>query len=117
MAAEAPRTRKDSLQELLSDADIARRVDQIKALAHPVRLKMVDVIYDCGGEICVCEFMEVFDLSQPTISHHLKVLREAGFIASRREGTFVHHRVAPAAFDRLAALMNRFTTIRDHVSA
>ena len=117
MAADPSCVCESSSNEPLSDTDIERRVDQIKALAHPVRLKMVDVIYDRGGEICVCEFMEVFDLSQPTISHHLKVLRDAGLITSRREGTFVHHRVVPAAFDRLAVLMDRFSTIRERIPA
>ncbi|NBC15914.1 MAG: metalloregulator ArsR/SmtB family transcription factor [Bacteroidetes bacterium] len=96
----------------LPESEVDRRVDQLKAMAHPVRLQMVDLIYHNGGEICVCEFMDVFDLSQPTISHHLKVLREAGLIMSRREGTFVYHQVVPGSFVALRELMQRFGTIR-----
>lgn len=84
---------------------------QLKALAHPVRLRMVDLIHAHGGGICVCEFEHHFDLKQPTISHHLKILREAGLIRSRQEGSWVHHFVEPATFRRLRALMERFTSV------
>ena len=97
----------------LPDSTIENRVDQLKALASPVRLQMVDLIYYGGGEICVCDLQENFDLSQPTISHHLKVLREAGLIQSRQEGTFVYHRVDASAFADLSALMDRLSTVRD----
>ncbi len=101
-----------SPEEMLSESTIDTRADQLKALASPVRLRMVDLIYHGGGEICVCEFMDHFDLSQPTISHHLKVLREAGLIQSRQEGTMVRHRVDETAFTALATLMDRFSTVR-----
>lgn len=94
----------------LSDAEINNRADQLKALSNPVRLRMVDLIFHGGGEICVCEFMDHFDLSQPTISHHLKALRNAGLIESRKDGTFVYHRVNESAFSKLAALMNQVST-------
>ena len=74
---------------------------------------MVDLMYKEGGEICVCELMEDFDLSQPTISHHLKVLREAGLICSRKEGTYVYYRVDETAFTGLAALMDRLSAFRE----
>jgi ArsR family transcriptional regulator len=102
-----------SPDERLSETTIEHRADQLKALANPVRLRMVDLIYHGGGEICVCEFMDHFDLSQPTISHHLKVLREAGLIQSRKEGTMVRHRVDETAFTALSTLMDRFSTVRE----
>jgi len=102
-----------SPEEPLPDSTIDNRVDQLKALANPVRLRMVDLIYHEGGEICVCEFMDHFDLSQPTISHHLKVLREAGLLHRRKEGTLVRHRVDETAFTALSTLMDRFSTVRD----
>jgi ArsR family transcriptional regulator len=61
--------------------------------------------------------MDHFDLSQPTISHHLKVLREAGLIKSRQEGTYVYHRVDRQAFTGLAALMDRLRTVREPVTS
>lgn len=102
-----------SPEETLAESTIETRADQLKALANPVRLRMVDLIYHGGGEICVCEFMDHFDLSQPTISHHLKVLREAGLIHSRKEGTMVRHRVDETAFTALSTLMDRFSTVRE----
>jgi DNA-binding transcriptional ArsR family regulator len=57
-----------------------------KALGDPVRLQLVDVLRKHAGKVCVCELVPLFDLSQPTVSHHLKVLREAGIVGSEREG-------------------------------
>jgi len=77
-----------------------------KALGDPVRLRLVSLIgARLGGEVCVCDLTSAFDLSQPTISHHLKVLREAGLIESERRGTWVYYRLVPAALERMAALL------------
>jgi ArsR family transcriptional regulator len=59
-----------------------------------------------GGEVCVCDLTEAFDLTQPTISHHLRVLREAGIITSDRRGTWVYYRLLPATLERIAALLS-----------
>lgn len=77
----------------------------LKALAHPVRLRMVEMLAEGGGELCVCHFGEDFDLAQPTISHHLKRLRDAGLVDSRKDGTWVHHRLRREALARLAGLL------------
>jgi ArsR family transcriptional regulator len=77
-----------------------------KALGDPVRLRLVSLIgARQGGEVCVCDLTSAFDLTQPTISHHLKVLREAGLIDSERRGTWVYYRLVPAALDRMAAML------------
>jgi len=77
-----------------------------KALADPVRLRLVSLIgAHQGREVCVCELTEAFDLTQPTISHHLKVLREAGIIDSERRGTWVYYWLVAAALERMAALL------------
>jgi len=77
-----------------------------KALGDPVRLRLLSLVAAHeGGEACVCDISGSFDLSQPTISHHLKVLREAGLLESQRRGTWVYHRVAPAAVARLALVL------------
>src|SRR6266487_1858635 len=57
-----------------------------KALGDPVRMQLVDVLRKHAGKACVCELVPLFDLSQPTVSHHLKVLRDAGIVASERRG-------------------------------
>jgi ArsR family transcriptional regulator, arsenate/arsenite/antimonite-responsive transcriptional repressor len=78
-----------------------------RALGDPVRLRLVSLIgAHQGGEICVCDLTSAFNLTQPTISHHLKVLREAGIIDSERRGTWVYYRLVPAALDRMAALLS-----------
>ncbi len=79
-----------------------------KALGDPVRIRLLSMIASRdGGEICVCDLTPAFDLSQPTISHHLKLLRQAGLIESERRGTWVYYRLLPATTDRLAALLTR----------
>lgn len=78
-----------------------------KALGDPVRLRLMSMIASRGegGEVCVCELTPAFDLSQPTISHHLKLLRQAGLIDCERRGTWVYYWVLPGVLDRLAAFL------------
>lgn len=82
----------------MSAAEAGTIADRLKALANPVRVQMVDLIRSRGGDLCVCEIEAHFDLAQPTISHHLKVLREADLLESRREGAMVFHAVREEAF-------------------
>jgi ArsR family transcriptional regulator, arsenate/arsenite/antimonite-responsive transcriptional repressor len=72
-----------------------------KALADPVRVQLVDVLRRHAGKVCVCELVPLFDLSQPTVSHHLKVLREAGIVASEKQGLWAYYYVLPEALDDL----------------
>ena len=67
-------------------AQAERTAIAAKALGDPVRLQLVDVLRKHAGKVCVCELVPLFDLSQPTVSHHLKVLREAGIVGSERQG-------------------------------
>jgi ArsR family transcriptional regulator len=77
-----------------------------KALGDPVRLRLLSMIASRqGGEVCVCEMTPAFELSQPTISHHLKLLRQAGLIDCERRGTWVYYWVLPGVLDRLAAVL------------
>ena len=91
------------------DEDAAAGLAQVfKALGDPVRLRLVSLIgAHKGGEVCVCDLTEAFDLTQPTISHHLKVLKDAGLIDSQRRGTWVYYRLVPAALERMAALLSQ----------
>lgn len=73
-----------------------------KAIADPVRLQLVDVLRRHAGKVCVCELVPLFDLSQPTVSHHLKVLRDAGIVDSERQGLWAYYYVVPDALDELA---------------
>jgi ArsR family transcriptional regulator len=68
-----------------------------KALGDPIRLQLVDVLRKHAGKVCVCELVPLFDLSQPTVSHHLKVLRQAGIVESERQGLWAYYYVIPDA--------------------
>jgi ArsR family transcriptional regulator len=77
-----------------------------KAMGDPVRLRLLSLIAShAGGEACVCDLSGVFELSGPTISHHLKVLREAGLIFGERRGTWVYYRVHPEVLANLSAVL------------
>lgn len=92
----------------VDEAQAAELAPLFKALGDPVRLRLLSMIASrAGGEVCVCDLTPAFDLSQPTISHHLKLLRQAGLIDCERRGTWVHYRLVPETTDRLAALLTR----------
>jgi len=93
----------------LTEPQLEAYVTILKALGHPVRLRMVDLIHRQGGELCVCEFENHFDLTQPTISHHLKILRQAGVIRSRQDGSWVRHFIEPGPFARIQQLTGVFS--------
>jgi ArsR family transcriptional regulator len=85
----------------------ARRMAEVaKALGDPVRLQLVDVLRKHAGKVCVCELVPLFDLSQPTVSHHLKVLRQAGIVGSEREGLWAYYYVIPDALKELSAWLS-----------
>jgi ArsR family transcriptional regulator len=73
-----------------------------KALGDPIRVQLVDVLRKHAGKVCVCELVPLFDLSQPTVSHHLKVLRDAGLVDSERRGLWAYYFVLPDALEELA---------------
>ena len=73
---------------------------RFKALADPTRVAIVNSL-SAASEVCVCNLTATFDLSQPTISHHLKILREAGLVDSTRRGTWAYYRLVPEAIDGL----------------
>jgi ArsR family transcriptional regulator len=94
------------VREPLSAEQAVELARLFKAMGDPVRLRLLSLIAShAGGEACVCDLTGVFDLTGPTISHHLKVLREAGLISGERRGTWVYYRVHPEALGRLSAVL------------
>ncbi|MGW1537367.1 ArsR/SmtB family transcription factor [Streptomyces aureus] len=90
----------------LDEDQAAELAKLFKALGDPVRLRLMSMIASrAGGEVCVCDLTPAFDLSQPTISHHLKLLRQAGLIDCERRGTWVYYWALPATLDRLAVFL------------
>jgi ArsR family transcriptional regulator len=83
-----------------------RMADVAKALGDPIRLQLVDVLRKHAGKVCVCELVPLFDISQPTLSHHLKKLREAGIVDSERRGLWAYYYVLPEALQELNAWLS-----------
>ena len=93
--------------EALSDTEAVDLARGFKALGDPVRLRLLSLIAArAGGEVCVCDLTDAFTLTGPTISHHLRVLREAGLVDCQRRGTWVYYRVVPAALAALSRLLD-----------
>jgi len=88
----------------VTEAQAAQVAPMFKALGDPVRLRLASMIAG-RDEVCVCDLTPAFELSGPTISHHLKVLREAGLVDCERRGTWVFYRVLPDALRALGALL------------
>jgi ArsR family transcriptional regulator len=94
--------------EPLSAEEAAELARVFKAIADPVRLRLLSLIAShAGGEACVCDLTGAFALTGPTISHHLKVLREAGLVDSERRGTWIYYRVQPDLLAQVSAVLVR----------
>jgi ArsR family transcriptional regulator, arsenate/arsenite/antimonite-responsive transcriptional repressor len=77
-----------------------------KAIGDPIRMQLIDVLKKHAGKVCVCELVPLFELSQPTVSHHLKVLREAGLVGSERRGLWAYYYVNPDALEELSTWLS-----------
>ena len=94
-------------REPLSQSQAEQIAPLLKALADPVRLRLMSLVASHeGGEACVCDLTAGFDLAQPTISHHLKVLHQAGLLERSKRGTWVYYKARPDALADLAALIS-----------
>jgi len=90
----------------LSQAQAEQIAPLLKALADPVRLRLISLVASHpGGEACVCDLNDAFDLSQPTISHHLKVLHDAGLLDRDKRGVWAYYKIRTAALASVAALI------------
>jgi ArsR family transcriptional regulator len=93
-------------REPLSAEAATELAAMLKALSDPVRLRLLSVVAShTGGEACVCDISVGIEVSQPTVSHHLKVLRTAGLLTSERRGSWVYYRVIPEALQKLPAVL------------
>jgi ArsR family transcriptional regulator len=94
------------------DDELPDEMDVLRALAHPVRWGILQRLAAEPG-ICACDFTEFFDVSQPTISAHLKVLREAGLVTSKRIGTTICYSIAPGQLAGLGTRLTRMAATAD----
>jgi ArsR family transcriptional regulator, arsenate/arsenite/antimonite-responsive transcriptional repressor len=94
-------------REPLSSGQAEQVSTLLKALADPVRLRLMSLVLShVGGEACVCDLTDAFELSQPTISHHLKVLHDAGLLDRDKRGVWVYYRARRDALDSIATLIS-----------
>jgi len=86
--------------------DLTGHAELLKALADPHRLRIIAMLARAGDDLCVCELNDEIDVSQPTVSHHLKLLKDAGLVTSERRGTWVYYRLPDDARRRLQSLLD-----------
>jgi len=95
------------VREPLTPDAAAEIATKLKALADPVRLRLFSLVAShAGGEACVCDISGDLDVTQPTISHHLKVLRDAGLLTSERRASWVYYAVVPEVMTNLSAVLS-----------
>jgi len=94
------------VREPLGQEDAEKLAVTLKALADPARLRLLSIVAaSADQEACVCDLIEPVGLSQPTVSHHLKVLTEAGFLTRSKRGTWAYYRLVPTALEDVAAVL------------
>ena len=94
------------VREPLTAAEAEQLATTMKALADPARLRLLSIVAASeGSEACVCDLIEPVGLSQPTVSHHLKILTTAGFLTRSKRGTWAYFKLVPGALDRISQLL------------
>jgi ArsR family transcriptional regulator len=92
--------------DVLTADDAASMAIAFKALGDPTRLRLLSIVAASeGDEACVCDLTEPIGLSQPTVSHHLKILMDAGYLTRSKRGTWAYYKLVPGSLDRVAALL------------
>lgn len=99
------------MQRCCPPARVVRRsfehtAELLKAISDPYRLTILSTLAANEHEVCVCDFTDALPLNQPTVSHHLRILREAELVTSERRGTWVYYKLADDARDRLAGALD-----------
>lgn len=89
----------------VAEDDFREPAAVLKAAADPYRLTILATLAAAKDEVCVCDFTDALPLNQPTVSHHLRILREAGLVTCERRGTWVYYRLAPDAQSRLGDVL------------
>ena len=93
-------------REVISEENAVSVARAMKALADPARLRLLSMVAaHADGEACVCDLTEPLGLSQPTVSHHLKVLTEAGFLSRSKRGTWAYYRIVPGSLDVISGFL------------
>ncbi len=93
--------------ELADETDAEDLAGAFKAIGHPVRIQILEILTRQAGQVCVCDIESYFELSQPTISHHLRVLRRAALLESERRGTWIYYSVREESVRPLLAFVEQ----------
>ena len=96
------------LRPTMTTAQASRATGDLEILAHPVRMQLLDVLVRKEGVVCVCDLEAAVPVKQPTVSHHLKLLREAGLVHSERRGLYAYYMVDRPALDRLRGRVSAY---------
>ena len=99
-----PHLAEEIFRSRLAGETPAAVAEMFKALGDETRLAIVQMLL--GKELCVCDVLDAFDMSQPTISHHLKILRQAGIVQDERQGKWIYYSLNPLAFKLLAGVID-----------
>src|SRR5918993_1239274 len=92
--------------QVIAPAEAERLAASLKAIADPTRLRLISLVTaQADGEACVCDLTEPVGLSQPTVSHHLKILVDAGILTREQRGKWAYYRIVPDALDDIARLI------------
>jgi len=102
----------ENAHQVVSPTSSLHVVACLKAVAHPVRWRLLELMSIHDDGICVCDLESQFDLSQPTISHHLRLMREAGVVVTEQRGTWVYYSVAPETMQQLASALSQFALVK-----
>ena len=87
-------------------SDLTEHAELLKAIADPHRLRIIATLARADDDVCVCDLNDDIDVSQPTVSHHLRLLKDAGLVTSERRGTWVYYRLPADARPRLQSLLD-----------
>lgn len=96
------------LKSSMTTAQAIRTTGDLEILAHPVRMQLLDVLVRKEGVVCVCDLEEAVPVKQPTVSHHLRLLREAGLVHSERRGLYAYYMVDRPALDDLRGRVSNY---------
>jgi ArsR family transcriptional regulator, arsenate/arsenite/antimonite-responsive transcriptional repressor len=104
--------------EPMKPDDALRLATVLKALAEPTRLRLLSLVaaHGADGEACICELTEPVGLSQPTVSHHMKVLVDAGLLTREQRGKWAYFRVVPREIDAVATLLSSMATTAESMA-
>ncbi|MGQ9480488.1 MAG: ArsR/SmtB family transcription factor [Chloroflexus sp.] len=92
----------------LSDAEAARLADALSLLAHPIRLRLLAILARNAGHVCVCDLEAALPVKQPTVSHHLRLLRDGGLIEGERRGQWIYYAIRQDALATVQLLIDQF---------